>query len=165
MKKLQPAVEVIHSGHQDGAIEKLAILVAQQLSRGQANPAELTTEELTDEVLLQPWVLPREIASSILRLLPVPHQDKFRYCYEDYGCFRCGTKNKPHQSLGLCATCHGRLHSRIKTSISKRVKADHLEMAKLNVSLLTGSTTNAKRALQELARNYPALTENTKANP
>jgi len=166
MKKQQPDVELIPSENRDEAMfDKLATLVAQKIAQGRVNPAEMTTEELTDEVLLQPWMLPRETACAILRLLPVPHQDKFRYCYEDYGCAWCGTRKRPHQSLGLCAKCVGRTHGRLKAALTKRAKAGHRETVEMNVRLLTGSTTNAKRALQELARNYPALPENAKANP
>jgi hypothetical protein len=164
MKKLRPDVELIHSDNQEAAMfDKMATLVAQKMTQARVNPAEMTTQELTDEVLLQPWALPREIATAVLRLLPVTHQNKFR-CYEDHGCFRCGPTNKPHQSLGLCASCHARMHSRIKSSITKRVRPDHLTTVKLKVGLLTGSTTNAKRVLQEVARNYPALSENSTAN-
>jgi hypothetical protein len=79
MKKLRPDVELIHSDNQEAAMfDKMATLVAQKMTQARVNPAEMTTQELTDEVLLQPWALPREIATAVLRLLPVTHQNKFR---------------------------------------------------------------------------------------
>jgi hypothetical protein len=120
MRKLKPDVELIHSDNQENAmLKKLAALVKRELAQKIPNPAEMTTEELTDEVLLQPWALPREIATAILRLLPVSHQEKNRYYYEDYGCLRCDTKLKPHQSLGMCAKCHARFHARSKAAIAR----------------------------------------------
>jgi hypothetical protein len=165
MKNKRPDVELIHSGNQNEALEQFATLVAQKLDQRRANPAEMTTEELTDEVLLQPWMLPRETAIAILRLLPVSHQNKHRYRYEDYGCAGCKTKKKPHQSLGFCAKCFGRMLSQEKYALARRAKADHSEAVESKIRLLTGSTTNAKRALQDLARKYPALPENTTAIP
>src|ERR1700757_2170278 len=86
------------SARRDVAMERLASMVAQRLSQGQAkSPEEMTTAELTNEVLAQPWIFPREVVCSIMRLLPISHQDKYRYRYADYGCFRCSTKDEPHQ--------------------------------------------------------------------
>jgi len=160
MKKQQPEVELIHSGNQTDAVSHLAALLMQKITQQQPNPAQMTTEELTDEVLLQPWLLPREIACAIIRLLPVSHQNKHRYRYEDYGCCACKTKKRPHQSLGFCAKCYGRVLSQEKSALARRAKADHSETVEMNVRLLTGSATNAKLALRDMARNYAALTEN-----
>jgi hypothetical protein len=157
MKK-QPNVELIHAGNQEElALNKLAALVAQKIVQGQLNPAQMTTEELTDEVLLQPWALPREVSIAILRLLPVHHQNKHSYRYEDYGCFGCKTKKRPHQSLSLCAKCFGQFLGQEKTALARRAKPDHSEAVERNIRLLTGSTTNARSALQDLNSKYPAL--------
>ncbi len=153
MKKQGMEIEVIrprNESNSDAAMERLASMVAKRLSQGQAkSPEEMTTAELTDEVLAQPWVLPREVAYSIMRLLPVSHQDKYRYRYEDYGCFRCGTKDEPHQSLSLCKRCYALLHSQIKAGIVNHVRREDLSPAQLAANL-TRSSENARRILADI---------------
>ena len=159
MKKQNRGVEIIHSENRtgsDAAIEKLASLVAKRLSQGQAKPVEeMTTGELTEQVLAQPWMLPREIANSIMRLLPVSHQEKYSYRYEDFGCFRCGTTSEPHQSLSLCARCYGLLHSQVKAGIVRHARNQDLSPAQLTANL-TRSSDNAKRILADMGTvSYP----------
>jgi hypothetical protein len=153
MRKQNRNVEILHSENRtgsDAAIEKLASLVAKRLSQGQAKPSEeMTTAELTEEVLAQPWMLPREVANSIMRLLPVSHQEKYRYRYEDFGCFRCGTTSEPHQSLSLCNRCYQLLHSQIKAGIVKHARNQDLSPAQLTANL-TRSSDNARRILADL---------------
>jgi len=105
--------------------------------------------------------LPREVAYSIMRLLPVSHQDKYRYRYEDYGCFRCGTKDEPHQSLSLCASCYALLHSQIKAGIVRHARSEDLSPAQLTANL-TRTSDNARRILADIGtpshpRRKPAL--------
>lgn len=165
MKKQNRNIEIIHSENRpnsDAALEKIASLVAKRLSQGQAkSPEEMTTGELTDQVLAQPWMLPREVAYSIMRLLPVSHQEKYSYRYEDFGCFRCGTTTEPHQSLSLCARCYGLLHSQIKAGIVKHARNQDLSPAQLTANL-TRSSDNARRILADIGtvshpKRRPAL--------
>jgi len=105
------------------ALEKLAEMVARRLQHqnGSKLPAEMTSEELTDAVLLQPWFLPREISNAIIRLLPVGHQDKWVYSFQDWGCWKCERKEEViHQSLGLCLKCYSLVSNRLKSSILRR---------------------------------------------
>ncbi len=165
MKKRTWQVEIIHagdSGKSDAAMERLASLVAQRLSQGQAkSPEEMTTAELTDEVLAQPWMLPREICYSILRLLPCSHKEKYSYRYTDFGCFRCGTKDEPHQSLSLCNRCYALLHSQIKAGIVNHARREDLSPAQLAANL-TRTSDNARRILADIGtpshlKSRPAL--------
>jgi hypothetical protein len=165
MKKQGVQIEVIRPRNEsksDVAMERLASMVAQRLSQGQAkSPEEMTTAELTNEVLAQPWILPRDVAYSIMRLLPISHQDKYRYRYEDYGCFRCGTKDEPHQSLSLCSRCYALLHSQIKAGIVNHVRREDLSPAQLAANL-TRTSDNARRILADIGtpnhpRKKPAL--------
>jgi hypothetical protein len=153
MKKQAMQIEVMRprdESKSDAAMEKLASMVAQRLSQGQAkSPEEMTTAELTDEVLAQPWMLPREVAYSIMRLLPVSHQNKYGYRYEDYGCFRCGTKDEPHQCLSLCRRCYALLHAQIKAGIVKHARSEDLSPAQLTANL-TRTSDNARRILADL---------------
>ena len=159
MKKQGVQIEVIRPRNEsksDVAMERLAAMVAQKLSQGQAkNPEEMMTAELTDEVLAQPWILPREVAYSIMRLLPISHQDKYRCRYADYGCFRCGTKDEPHQSLSLYKRCYALLHSQIKAGIVNHVRREDLSPAQLAANL-TRTSDNARRILADIGTpSYP----------
>jgi hypothetical protein len=158
MKKQNVEIEVMrprNDDKSDAAMERLSSMVARRLSQGQAkSPEEMTTAELTDEVLAQPWMLPREIANSIMRLLPVSHQEKYSYRYADYGCFRCGTQDKPHQSLSLCARCYALLHAQIKAGIVKHARSEDLSPAQLTANL-TRTSDNARRILAEIGTVTP----------
>jgi hypothetical protein len=155
VKRRTSEVEIMHpadNGQSQAALERLVKLVADRLSTGQAkskSPEEMTTAELTEEVLAQPWMLPRSIASTILRMLPVSHQNKYSYRYEDYGCFRCGTKDVPHQSLSLCSRCYGLLYEQIKAGIVNHARREDLSPAQLAANL-TRSSDNARRILAEV---------------
>jgi hypothetical protein len=165
MKKQAMQIEVIRpraESKSDEAMERPASLVAQRLSQGQAkSPEEMTTAELTDEVLAHPWVLPREVAYSIMRLLPVSHQAKYRYRYDDYGCFRCGTKDEPHQSLSLCKRCYALLHAQIKAGIMKHARSEDLSPAQLTANL-TRTSDNARRILAEITAGHAPVAKPTK---
>lgn len=52
--------------------------------------------ELLDDVFLQPWFLPRDLAFAIRRMLPPEHRHRMRFFFDDYGCMRCGTKDAPY---------------------------------------------------------------------
>ena len=126
MAKRNNAVELVAPGDPiaaEIALEKLAEMVSRRLQHqnGSKPQAEMTSEELTDEVLLQPWFLPREISNAIIRLLPVSHQDKWVYSFQDWGCWKCERKEEViHQSLGLCLKCYGLVSNRLKSSIVRR---------------------------------------------
>jgi hypothetical protein len=153
MKKRAMQIEVIRPrdvSKSDVAMERLAAMVAEKLSQGQVkSPEEMTTEELSTEVLAQPWMLPREISYSILRLLPCSHKEKYSYRYMDFGCFRCGTKDEPHMSLSLCHRCYALLHNQIKAGIVRHARSEDLSPAQLAANL-TRTSDNARRILADL---------------
>jgi len=78
---------------------------------------------LSEEVLMEPWFLPREIAYAILRFLPVSHQRKWSHYFEDWGCLICGRKKAMnHFSRGMCPHCHSKVADRLKASLKKRAQ-------------------------------------------
>jgi hypothetical protein len=104
--------------------------------------------ELTDEVLPQPWFLPREVSNEILRLLPVPHQDKWSFFFQDWGCLRCDSTKVMHQFLGLCQRCYGITINRLKASILKHSTLDPIS-PELTENL-TQKVRSAKQVLAEM---------------
>jgi hypothetical protein len=105
------------------ALDQLATLVADRLAQGMPEP-KTSTKNLSESVLLEPWFLPREVAWAILRLLPIFHQRKWTYFFEDWGCFKCGRKAALHVGNGLCNKCRASVSYRLKSSLKRRaVKA------------------------------------------
>jgi hypothetical protein len=71
------------------------------------------------EADFQPFFQPRQISEEIRRRQTVQEQHKFSYAYEDWGCLVCGTQERPHASLWMCANCYRRALSRLKSSIHR----------------------------------------------
>jgi hypothetical protein len=67
MRKKKP-IEIVPS-KEEQALDRLADVVLQKLADREANKPE-TDEELSESVLLQPWMLPRHITDAIRNLLP-----------------------------------------------------------------------------------------------
>lgn len=130
------------------ALERLSELVALRLQapRGSRDPGEMTATELSDAVIMQPWFLPREISNAILRLLPIFHQNKWIYAFEDWGCLKCERKDAIHAGLGLCPTCYGLIFGRLKSSIVRHSNSEGPSVAELTANL-TQKVDSAKQIL------------------
>jgi hypothetical protein len=148
MKKTKP-IEIVRS-KEEQALDRLADVVLQKIADREANKPE-TDVELSESVLLHPWMLPRHIAVSIRNLLPTTHWQKWADVYEEYGCFKCERKDVPHQSLGLCMGCYGMLMSRSKAAIVKRVEGKNggPTVAQMRAQLTQGQD-SAKKILAEI---------------
>jgi hypothetical protein len=105
------------------ALDQLAALVADRLAQGMPGP-ETSTKKLSESVLLEPWFLPRDVAWAILRLLPIFHQRKWTYFFEDWGCLKCGRKAALHVGDGLCNKCRASVDYRLKSSMKRRATKD-----------------------------------------
>lgn len=58
-----------------------------------------------ERALFEPWFRSRAVAEALKRLQTVPEQRKWAHFYEKRGCFRCGSKKRPHTGSGLCGHC------------------------------------------------------------
>ena len=74
-----------------------------------------------DEVLLQPWFLPKQTAYKIRSLLPPNFWRKMRHYFDDYGCLICESRTHYH-SNGLCKRCRNKIQTRLTFSIKRRAK-------------------------------------------
>lgn len=63
--------------------------------------------ENSSALLLEPWFRSRAEAIEIRRLQTLHERRKFAEFFARFGCIRCGTKTKPHNSSGFCASCYG----------------------------------------------------------
>lgn len=71
------------------------------------------------DVAWQPWFLPKDISKRIVELIPPGYRKRFRFCFDDYGCFRCGRKDIPYRSLGFCENCHSLITKYLKVSMKR----------------------------------------------
>jgi len=74
-----------------------------------------------DDVLLQPWFLPKRIADAIRGMVPAGFFNKMRYFFDDYGCMICGQESAYH-SNGMCLHCYQKVLRRIKKSAGRRAR-------------------------------------------
>lgn len=110
-----------------------------------------------DDVLLQPWFLPKRIADAIRAIVPISYRSRMRYYFEDYGCMICG-KESIYHSNGMCLRCFKTVLSRIKKSVARRSPSKpqpRLDLVlfrqqKLAKNLLKGFTPEKKAPAQRL---------------
>lgn len=76
---------------------------------------------MADLVLLQPWFLPKRVASAIHGLVPHGYWRKWRDFFDDYGCLICGSESRYH-SNGMCLTCSMRTRKKLAQSVKRRLK-------------------------------------------
>ena len=74
------------------------------------------------DVCWQPWFLPMDVSKRIWRLIPPGYRKRFRFCFDDFGCFRCGRKDIPFRSLGFCENCHSLITIRMRKSMKRHQK-------------------------------------------
>jgi len=77
-----------------------------------------------EDVLLQPWFLPKRIAEAIRGIVPNSFRAKMRYYFEDYGCMVCEREFLYH-SNGMCMSCYRKVLSRLRKSVRRRAKSPH----------------------------------------
>jgi hypothetical protein len=65
-----------------------------------------------DVTALDPFFRPRQESNAIRRQQTVTQRNLWALYYERYGCLRCGGKDKPYESNGLCVDCHGTIVAR-----------------------------------------------------
>lgn len=110
-----------------------------------------------DDILLQPWFLPKRVADAIRGIVPAAFHSKMRYYFEDYGCMICGQETI-HHSNGMCHTCYRKVLSRVRSSVKRRAcrKPDKrldlviFRQQKLARSLLKGLVPKKKSPTEKL---------------
>jgi hypothetical protein len=77
---------------------------------------------VAEEVLLQPWFLPRRVAFAIHGLIPPDFHLKMRYFFDDYGCMICGKRSNYH-SNAMCGRCGETVRKKLIASVMRRSKS------------------------------------------
>lgn len=83
------------------------------------NAAKPDRASSIDDVLLQPWFLPRRTADAIRGIVTASFYRKMHYYFDDYGCMLCG-KESEYCSNGMCRDCYKRVLFRLKHSLMRR---------------------------------------------
>jgi hypothetical protein len=78
--------------------------------------AGLTKEEL----ILQPWFLPKRVARIIWGLVPADYRKRLHDYFDDYGCMRCSRLDATYRSNAMCEACMMLVYNRLQQSISRR---------------------------------------------
>jgi len=72
-----------------------------------------------DEVLFQPWFLPKRIQVAITRLVPVKCHNRMRVLFDEYGCMICGC-DYGYRSNGMCLKCWSKIRARLLGSMKRQ---------------------------------------------
>jgi len=87
-------------------------------------PAAVAPSKVSDALLLEPWFRNRQETLALKRLQTLQERQKFADFFEQSGCLRCATKNKPHQGQGLCTSCHNWFRSQLERAMRARLRGE-----------------------------------------
>lgn len=108
--------------------------------------------EVANELLLQPWFLPRDVAYAINDMITPDYRNKMRYFFEDHGCMICRNETN-YRSNGMCHSCFRKIQQKILASVRRHVAAK--KGRRLDLQLFN----QEKLAKKLLARYVPARPE------
>ena len=80
--------------------------------------AELMADKEGEE--FRPFFESAEVAQELRRRMTVTERRKWRYYFEDWGCFVCERRDGGHKQLGMCSTCYSNRLKRLSV-----VRRDH----------------------------------------
>jgi hypothetical protein len=78
-----------------------------------------------EELILQPWFLPKRTARIIWGLVPAGYRKRLHDYFDDYGCMRCNRLDVTYRSNAMCEACMMLVYNRVQQSIARR-SADRL---------------------------------------
>jgi len=85
------------------------------------NPKNGSNRFTSEELVFQPWFLPRRSRLAIDALIPPGYRNKMRAYFDDYGCIVCGAGDVIYGSNGMCIPCHGTVRQRLRRSVRRRM--------------------------------------------
>jgi hypothetical protein len=121
-------------------------------------PKRRVSQPDDDEVILQPWFMPKPVALQIRRILPSVHLAKMRYYFEDYGCIRCEKKTALYASNGFCENCATLVRSRIVNCLKRRLKGVGEGGPRFTESKLEDATWLARQIVSKRSRTKAGIT-------
>lgn len=76
----------------------------------------------TDELVLQPWFLTKRQSQAIRYLVPPDYRQRMVDYFQDWGCMRCGCKDVPYKSNGMCRRCMHTVYEKLQISARRRLE-------------------------------------------
>ena len=102
--------------------------------------------KLLDDIFLQPWFLPRDLALAIRHMLPPEYRHRMRFFFDDNGCMRCGTTTAAYGSNGFCKPCAQEVKLKLFFTVKRRWTAASPE----NLPRTFTRIADAQRLLKDL---------------
>ena len=92
---------------------------AMEVGRNHGRASKMSHSFVVDQVLLEPWFLPRRVALAIRGIATPVFQKKLRYFFEDYGCMICKKETNYH-SNGMCRRCRKDIRKKLAKCVKRR---------------------------------------------
>jgi hypothetical protein len=107
----------------------------------------------SDELVFQPWFLPRQSRLAINALIPPGYRNKMRAYFDDYGCMICGGVNVVYDANGMCIPCFQTIGRRLRQSVRRRMTGKPDDRADL---FMLRRANLAKKLLGRFSPNWRA---------
>ena len=134
----KPKAEIIRVPASMSDPATLDLLIQKRVAEAMANEA----------VILEPWFqTSRALAAEIRRHASMFQKRKFAIYFEKWGCLVCGTKDRAHESHGMCGTCEGTFVARLKQLEKEYAKAHPQEYEAQELDKITSRVRSAERIL------------------
>jgi hypothetical protein len=85
------------------------------------NPKKRSNRFTSNELVFQPWFLPRHSQLAINSLIPPGYRNKMRAYFDDYGCMICGGTDVIYDCTGMCIPCHHTIVRRLRRCVRRRM--------------------------------------------
>jgi len=138
-----------------------------RLPNNSHNPKNRSDRFTSDELVHQPWFLPRQSYLAIDALIPPGYRKKMRAYFDDYGCMICGGVNVVYCANGMCIPCFQTIGRRLRRSVRRRLtgkpddRADLFMLRRANLAKkLLGTFTPNWRARSHRHRLDTPLSNN-----
>jgi hypothetical protein len=147
-KKIKAVRPQVLSASPDSMAEAYKHLIEQVVEE---RIAELMADKESEE--FRPFFETAEVAHELRRRMTVTERRKWRYYFDDWGCFVCERREPGHQALGMCSTCYSNRLKRLsvvrRDHATEPVMPDFDSVAKAQRALLPSIKALAKKRRSE----------------
>ena len=102
--------------------------------------------------ILEPWFQSPRVAAEMRRHQSIFHKRKFALHFEKWGCWKCGTKKRPHENHAMCQKCVTKFVSRLRQLEKDYASTHPQEYEKQQTENLTARVRSAERILLGTAK-------------
>jgi hypothetical protein len=116
-------------------------------------PKKRSDRFTADELVFQPWFLPRHSRLAINSIIPPGYRNKMRAYFDDYGCMICGGMDLIYDANAMCIRCHKTVRRRLWMSVKRRMQSHPEDRADL---FMIRRAKLAKKILGRFSPNWRA---------